>query len=155
MKVLLYYSIINNTINIPMQHKQDIKYEEEPVTYCSRCYSLNIKYEDSIGMDCCGECGCTDFKTSSFKEWEILYNKRYGHKFLETKKDIKKSPIFLLSNSQLKEKVFKSPSWRNICKTLYPSFPMELGKTDSILVLFTNLYRDNRLDDLRLILSNN
>lgn len=36
--------------------------ELDTVDFCSKCYSLKIKYEDSIGMDCCEDCGCTDFK---------------------------------------------------------------------------------------------
>lgn len=129
-------------------------YDAEPVTYCSRCYSLKIKYEDSIGMDCCGDCGCTDFKTSSFDDWEQLYEKRYGHKFVEPNNDIRKSPVFQLSNSQLKELLYNTPSWGTICRTLYPSFPKWLTKADSIMMLFAKLYQDNRLDELRVELRN-
>ena len=31
-------------------------YDDEPVVYCSRCYSLKIKYEEAIDSDCCMEC---------------------------------------------------------------------------------------------------
>mgnify|MGYP004589275715 CR=1 FL=1 len=51
--------------------------ELDTVDFCSKCYSLKIKYEDSIGMDCCEDCGCTDFKTASFDEWEKLYKEGY------------------------------------------------------------------------------
>lgn len=126
------------------------KVEEEPVTYCSRCYSLSIVYEDAIGEDCCKECGCTDLQTASFEEWERLYQKRYGHKFVTGVKDIRKSPIFQMSNEKLKAKVFGDPSWREICRALYPAFPEWLGKADSIILLFAKLYQENRLDDLRM-----
>lgn len=136
------------------QQKNYKKYEEEPVTYCARCYSLKIKYEESIGMDCCSDCGCTDFKTSSFEEWEKLFEERYGHRFVESTKDIRKSPIFQLTYSQLKNKVIQSPSWRKICKSLYPAFPRGFSKADSIILLFEKLCQDNRLDDLRIELMN-
>ena len=86
-------------------------YDSEPVNYCTKCYSLGIKYEESIGMDCCSQCGCTDFKTASFFEWEKLYMKRYGHKYVEKKNDVRMSPIFQLSVDKLKVKVSNDPEW--------------------------------------------
>lgn len=130
------------------------EYDSEPVVYCAKCYSLKIKYEETIGMDSCEDCGCTDFKTSSFEEWEKIYAKRYGHKFMEEKGDLHKSPIFLLTNDQLKAKVMEDPYWRSLCRTLYPTFPNWLEKADSIILLFSKLYQDNRLDDLRIELIN-
>lgn len=135
------------------QNKME-EYDSEPVTYCSKCYSIKIKYEESIGMDCCEDCGCTDFKTSTFEEWEKLYERRYGHKFMEEKGDIKKSPMFQLTNDQLKREVANNPLWKCICRTLYPDFPNWLNKADSIILLFAKLYQDNRLDDLRIELIN-
>lgn len=129
-------------------------YDEEPVTYCAKCYSLRIVYEDIIGVDCCGECGCSDLLTSSIEEWEKLYARRYGHKYMEDKGDIKKSPMFQLSNDKLKALVFDHPEWRDICKALYPTFPGGLGKADSIILLFAKLYQESRLDDLRMELIN-
>lgn len=134
-----------------MPKQKDINiFDDEPITYCSKCYSLKIKYEDSIGMDCCGDCGCTDFITSSMEEWEKLFQKRYGHKFVEEKGDIRKSPIFQMSNDKLKEELFKCSEWREVCSTLYPAFPEWLGKADSVILLFAKLYQDNRLDELKL-----
>ncbi len=130
------------------------EYNSEPVTYCARCYSLGIVHEDSIGMDCCKECGSSDLLTSSEEEWERLYKQRYGHKFVEEERDIRKSPIFQMSNDKLKTKVFNDPSWKEICRALYPAFPEWLGKADSIVLLFAKLYQENRLDDLRVELIN-
>lgn len=130
------------------------EYNSEPVTYCARCYSLGIVHEDSIGMDCCKECGSSDLLTSSEGEWERLYKQRYGHKFVEEERDIRKSPIFQMSNDKLKTKVFSDPSWKEICRALYPAFPEWLGKADSIVLLFAKLYQENRLDDLRVELIN-
>lgn len=83
-------------------------------------------------------------------KWAKLYEERYGHKFIEAKRDIRKSPIFLLSIDKLKTKLFNSPYWKKICKHLYPSFPEDLGKADSIILLFSKLCQDNRIDSLRI-----
>ena len=137
-----------------IQKKKLEDYDSEPVVYCSKCYSLNIVHEDSIDSDCCGECGCSDVKTTSIEEWEEMYAKRYGHKFVEKNHDIRKSPIFLLSNDKLKTKLFNDPSWKEICRTLYPTFPNWLSKADSIILLFAKLSQENRIDDLRVELIN-
>jgi len=130
------------------------EYNSEPVTYCARCYSLGIVHEDSIGIDCCKECGSSDLLTSSEEEWERLYKQRYGHKFITEESNIRKSPIFQMSNEKLKTKVFNDPSWREICRALYPTFPEWLSKADSIVLLFAKLYQEDRLDDLRMELIN-
>ena len=43
--------------------------------------------------------------------------------------------------------------WKDIICQLYPNFPTHLDKAEAIILLFDNLIRDNRLDDLRLLLS--
>lgn len=128
-------------------------FDNEPVYYCAKCYSLNIIHEDVIDTDCCGECGCSDIKTSSVKEWEKLFKERYGHKFVEDG-NLRKSPIFQMSNDKLKTFLYKEPSWRLICSNLYPTFPNWLSKADSIILLFAKLCQDNRIDDLRMELYN-
>lgn len=130
------------------------EYDEEPVTFCARCYSLKIKYEDSIGIDCCEDCGSSDLQTASIEEWEKLYKGRYGHKYIEDKCNVTKSPLFQMSSSQLKTKVYNHPNWREICQVLYPTFPNWLSKADSVILLFAKLCQDNRLDDLRMELFN-
>ena len=125
-------------------------FDAEPVVYCPRCYSLNIVYEDAIRADCCGDCGCSDVKTSTIDIWEKLYQKRYGHKFVERSNNVRDSFIFQMSTERLKTMLFKDPSWREICKTLYPTFPGGLSKADSVILLFAKLCQENRLDDLRM-----
>lgn len=136
--------------------KQDkIKeYDEEPVVFCSRCYSLKIIHEDVFDSDCCGECGCTDVKTSSFKEWERLFKNRYGHKFVEEDHNVRKSPVFTMSIERLKIMVYNDPQWKELCKTLYPAFPDGISRADSTVLLFAKLIQENRLDDLRMELIN-
>lgn len=129
-------------------------YDEEPVEYCSRCYSLKIKYEEAIDSDCCMDCGCSDILTTTIHHWEDLYKNRYGHKFTERGTDPKNSPIFKLPIRKLKEKVFYREDYKDIIFKLYPRFPKKLSKAESVILLFDKLMRDNRLDDLRLILMN-
>lgn len=129
-------------------------YDEEPVTYCAKCYSLRIVYEDTIGVDCCRDCGCSDLLTSSIEEWEKLFARRYGHKYMEDKGDIRRSPMFQLPLDKLKTVVYEHPEWRDICKALYPTFPEGLSKADSVILLFAKLYQESRIDDLRMELIN-
>lgn len=129
-------------------------YDSEPVMFCSRCYSLSIIYEEAIGSDCCGECGCSDMKTATIDEWEKLYEGRYGHKFVVKTNDVRNSPIFALSLSKLKTLVHNREDWKDICKSIYPNFPEGLGKSDSVILLFAKVSNDNKLDDLRIELIN-
>jgi len=134
--------------------KKIMKEEEDPWTFCPKCYSIRFKYEDSLGTECCEDCGCTDLKTSTFEEWDKLYRNRYGHPYLEDAGLVKKSPIFLLTDEQLKTRLFKHPDCMRICKELYPAFPGGLSKEDAVLLLFSKLVNDNRLDALRMNLYN-
>lgn len=60
-----------------------VDYNEEPVVYCSNCLSLKIR--DVDGVEYCDECGCTDTSEANIKDWENLYEQRYGNKFLNKK----------------------------------------------------------------------
>lgn len=134
------------------EHKKVEDYDLEPVLYCAKCYSLKIKYEESIDTECCMDCGCSDTQEASIEEWERLYEQRYGHKYTEKSNDIRKSPIFKLSLSKLKTKVFEHPKWKSIIQSLYPTLPKGIGKTDIVLWAFNKAIKDNRLDDLRISL---
>ena len=58
-------------------------YDEEPVFFCKRCLSLNIRQLLTVAnMDYCEDCGATDIESTSIEEWEKLYKERYGVKFL-------------------------------------------------------------------------
>lgn len=130
-------------------------YNAEPVVYCSKCYSLSIMYEGAVGIDCCRECGCPDTETASIEEWEKLYKERYGHDFISEEGDVRKSPLFSASFKELKNMLYDSPSWREICKSIYPSFPEGLSRADSVILLFAKAVQDNRIDDLRMELIKN
>lgn len=129
-------------------------YNDDPVTYCSRCYSLNIKQDDAVGFDFCGECGCTDFSTTDVFTWEKLFKNRYGHDFVEASHDFRKSPVFTMSLDRLKAMVFKDECWKELCRAMYPAFPEGISKADSVVLLFAKIIQDNRLDELRMELIN-
>ena len=136
-----------------MTRKEKIDdYNSEPVTFCSKCYSLKVKYEDSLGLDYCMDCGCSDVTTSSIEEWERLYESKYGKKFVTKSQDPKTTYIFNLSLGKLKKMVYESDEWKDIIHALYPRFPQGLSRIDSVLLLFDKLIKDNKMDNLRALL---
>ena len=64
-------------------NNQHCKYDDDPVYYCPRCLSLEIKAD--IGDYCyCNKCGSTTIETVSIDEWEKKYKERYGINYLES-----------------------------------------------------------------------
>lgn len=49
-------------------------YNNEPVFYCDRCLSLNIK--DAGGIDYCDDCGGTKISTTNIGHWEDMCQER-------------------------------------------------------------------------------
>ena len=131
-----------------------INYDSEPVEYCSRCYSLKIKHEEAIDADYCTECGSTEVSTTSIENWEQMFEKRYGYKYVERNNDPRCSIYFKMPIDRLKAKVFRSRNLFRILHKLYPSFPDGLSREDAVILLFDKLSKDNRMDDLRLCLYN-
>lgn len=128
------------------------EYDAEPVRYCSKCYSLKVKYEEALDSECCSDCGCMDIVEAPVEVWEKLYEKRYGHKFIVKNEDPEKSYVFNLPLEKLKTKVFNSPKWKEIIRSMYRHFPSGYSKTDSIILFFDTVIRQNRLKELRLLL---
>ncbi len=66
------------------QQQLDNPNNDEPVFYCKHCLSLKVRnvpgMEDS---DYCDDCGSTNIEQISIKEWEKLYEQKYGHSYLE------------------------------------------------------------------------
>lgn len=127
-------------------------YDDEPVMYCAKCYSLKIRHEEQTDTDYCMDCGSTEVRTASIDEWERLFQGRYGHKFIEKSTDPKRSLFFTMSIKTLKQRLYNSNNLRYIVQRLYPHFPMKYAKGDLVLMLFDRLYKDNRIDDLRCLL---
>lgn len=134
------------------KQRQFENYDLEPVKYCGQCLSLKIQYEEIVDTECCGECGCTNIMEGPIEVWEKKYEEKYGHKFVSGTGDIRKSPLFKMSFTKLMHKVSESSKWKVIISSLYPHFPKGLGKTDSIILLFDKLVKDNKLDNLRMLL---
>lgn len=63
-----------------MKELQDNLYNEEPVHYCKKCLSLNVKKIDNI--DFCDECGSVEIEQLNIFDWEKEYVDKYGNKFL-------------------------------------------------------------------------
>lgn len=127
-------------------------YNSEPVVYCARCYSLKIRHEDAVDTDCCMECGSTETATTSIGNWERLYEERYGHKFVERGNNPRNSIYFKMPVSELKTRLYMDGRWRSMIRQLYPGFPRDLGRADSVILLFDKLSKDGRMDDLRYML---
>lgn len=127
-------------------------YDNEPVVYCAKCYSLNIQHEDGVEIDCCGNCGCTDIEETSIWNWEAMYKHRYGKRFIDGTKNPRLSMFYNVSIDELKKIVFKHERFKYILKRMYPRFPGGLTREESVIVLFDQLGKENRLDELRNLL---
>lgn len=127
-------------------------YDDEPVVFCSKCYSLKIKHDDSCGEDYCVDCGNTDMISAPIEQWEKLYEGRYGHKYVEHKFNPKTLPVFSFSTQKIKDIVRESPFFFKLYRELYPHAPYGMSKADSYMWLFDKISRDCRLDDLKICL---
>lgn len=125
-------------------------YDSEPLVFCAKCLSPKIKHEESLDIDYCGDCGCSETREAQVYEWEVLYEKKYGHKYVVKSNDPKRSPVFKLTRSELMDRLCGLVQWKTVIHSLYPRFPGGFGKIDSIVLFFDKLVKDNRLDDLRM-----
>lgn len=59
-------------------------YNNIPVLYCKHCLSIRVRDIPMMeNSDFCDKCGSTDIEETSIENWEELYKRRYGHKYLE------------------------------------------------------------------------
>lgn len=65
-------------------------YNNEPVFYCKRCLSLNVKSmdedHDTDFLDFCDDCGSTEIEQTDIHTWEKMYEQKYGINFLTGEK---------------------------------------------------------------------
>lgn len=128
-------------------------YNSEPVKYCSKCYSLGIRYEEHIDLDFCTNCGCSDILETSIDEWERLWEGRYGKKYIEKNSNPQLAYLNTLTDKELMKVLYGTKECKGIALRLYPDFPKGLLKMDTVLILFERLRKDRRLDELKLILT--
>lgn len=57
-------------------------YNDDPVTYCKNCLSLNIRVLDD-NNDFCDTCGHIETETTDIFTWEKMYEEKYNKKFLK------------------------------------------------------------------------
>lgn len=134
------------------EHKNN--YDLEPVRYCARCLSLKIKYDEDLDYEWCADCGSTEVNEALTEDWEELYAKRYGHKFVVRADRGVKNKILKMSIGELKEWVFNCDNWTRLIKSMYPGFPFGYGKTDSVFLFFNKIMKDRRVDELKQIIVN-
>lgn len=81
--------IVTQSVILKTKIKMDRdSYDEEPVYYCRRCLSLRIGQVPMVtDKSYCEDCGTIDIATTSFEQWDEMYVERYGHHFMETRKE--------------------------------------------------------------------
>lgn len=62
--------------------KGKIDYNQEPVYYCTHCLSLKIRDAGLPDLLYCDDCGSADILSQNILDWENMYKKKYGFKFL-------------------------------------------------------------------------
>jgi len=69
--------------------KKEKSYDDDPVYYCKRCLSLNIKtIPYTKDQDYCEDCSTTDIGVTSIEEWNKMYEAKYGHPYI-VKRELK------------------------------------------------------------------
>lgn len=72
-----------NSLNGDRRYTKE-DYNAVPVFYCKNCLSLRIIDSGYIfNSDFCDSCGSTDIGVCNIREWEEMYEIKYGHKFLK------------------------------------------------------------------------
>lgn len=69
-------------LNETFRELVNAEYNEEPVHYCKRCLSLNIRVDEN-GEEFCENCTSTNIVEADIFDWENLYEQTYGQSFLK------------------------------------------------------------------------
>lgn len=84
--IILKPSMMDNEHKHTEQEKQ---YNDEPVFYCRRCLSLNIRqFPLNVDQGYCDDCGTVDVGSTSIEEWNKMYEEKYGHPYI-VKRELK------------------------------------------------------------------
>lgn len=129
-----------------------MNYDEEPVYYCKTCLSLSIKNEPVTDTDYCCECGSTDIGEAPIEVWEKMYEDKHHCKHLNAEQSVKNSYLWNLPYSKLMDIVFELPDWRDLILEIYPNFPRRYSKTESIMLFFDKISKENKLNFLKTLL---
>lgn len=88
-----YYDteIINDMKSLSEKVKEQ-DWNNEPVTYCKTCLSIQIKTvtfpdapKDNKDLDYCIPCGNTELETTHISEWADMYEEKYNERFIDKK----------------------------------------------------------------------
>jgi hypothetical protein len=87
--ILVNLRIVTQSVILKTKIKMDRdSYDDEPVYYCRRCLSLRIGQVPMVtDKSYCEDCGTIDIAITSFEQWDEMYVERYGHHFMETRKE--------------------------------------------------------------------
>lgn len=76
-------NLLTRKIRLPKEEYKKEEYNKEPVFYCADCLSLAIMGVTGVDdASYCDKCGSTNIEKASIDEWQTLYEKKYGFKFL-------------------------------------------------------------------------
>lgn len=129
------------------------KYNDIPVKYCSKCYSLQIgSIEGLEDSDYCMHCGSSEILEGNIYAWEELYEKRYGHKYVEVSRSPRQAYLDSLSLTELKRLVYNNNKCFEVIKTMYPVYPFLDGKLETCMEFFELIARDKRIEELKKLL---
>lgn len=129
------------------------EYDLEPVSYCPRCYSLKIGYIPGVDdSDYCMDCGCIDVARGSIFEWEKLYEKRYGHKFVTERKKLEGHTMWNMSIKDLRRTLLNSSYYREIIREVYPEWKYFRNPVDTVYLFFDNIIKDRLMAKLKRIM---
>jgi hypothetical protein len=59
-------------------------YDDDPVFYCKRCLSLNIRPMPVVdNQDYCADCSSADVGQTDIETWKKMYEEKYGHPYVQ------------------------------------------------------------------------
>lgn len=67
-----------------MDPKNKDSYDEDPVFYCKRCLSLNIRQMPILNnKEYCADCDSADIGQTDIETWNKMYEEKYGHPYIQ------------------------------------------------------------------------